>query len=236
RRRGDRASPPLPQQVPSAMAMKTRRREMPGGSKTSPYPWTRLVTCCGPRAICRRRWRASAPRSRLESNWPRPIPEIPNRSATSACPVTRLATCWRPKVTRRGRWKTSAPRSPSRSAWPRPTLEVWQRDLANANVMIGAVHLRQKEEAKAMDAFQRALDIYGEMIRRNPDDEQARLFSAVPLWGIGTLMGNRGGKELEEALAILKPRAETDKLDANKLESIPEIEKQIASLKKGWRK
>jgi len=112
----------------------------------------------------------------------------------------------------------------------------WQRDLANANVMIGAVHLRQKEEAKAMDAFQRALDIYGEMIRRNPDDEQARLFSAVPLWGIGTLMGNRGGKELEEALAILKPRAETDKLDANKLESIPEIEKQIASLKKGWRK
>jgi hypothetical protein len=102
--------------------------------------------------------------------------------------------------------------------------------------MIGGVHLRQKEEAKAMDAFQRALNIYGEMLRRNPNDEQARLFSAVPLWGIGTLMGNRGRKELEEALAILKPRPEANKLDANKREWIPEIERQIASLKKGWRK
>ena len=107
----------------------------------------------------------------------------------------------------------------------------WQRDLAISNELIGNVRASQKETPQAIEAFQRALAIYRELMLRNPDDVQVRLFSVVPLWRIGVLKRKQGRNELQEALAILKPLAAADRLDANRRDWIPQIEKQIAALK-----
>src|SRR5215813_423047 len=107
----------------------------------------------------------------------------------------------------------------------------WQRDLAISNELIGNVRASQKETPQAIEAFQRALAIYRELMLRNPDDVQVRLFSVVPLWRIGVLKRKQGRNELQEALAILKPLAAADRLDSNRRDWIPQIEKQIAALK-----
>src|SRR5262249_38078277 len=91
-----------------------------------------------------------------------------------------------------------------------------QRDPAITNTRIGDVHDSQKETPQAIEAFQRALAIYRELMLRNPDDVQVRLFSVVPLWRIGVLKRKQGRNELQEALAILKPLAAADRLDANR--------------------
>jgi hypothetical protein len=53
----------------------------------------------------------------------------------------------------------------------------------------------------------------------------------VPLWRLGTLKGKDGRGELEAALAILKPLAAADRLDANRLGWwVVQIESQIAKL------
>jgi len=56
-------------------------------------------------------------------------------------------------------------------------------------------------------AFKRALVAYNVVLRRNPGDVQSRVFSVVPLWRLGELKGKDGRKDLEAALAILKPLA-----------------------------
>jgi tetratricopeptide (TPR) repeat protein len=55
----------------------------------------------------------------------------------------------------------------------------WQHDLSVSHERIGNVQQAQGETNQAIAAFGRALDIYREAQRRNPDDVQARLFSVV---------------------------------------------------------
>ncbi len=106
----------------------------------------------------------------------------------------------------------------------------WQRDLAIGNERIGDMHARQGQSAEAIAAFQRALDAYGRLLQRNPDDVQSRVFSVVPLLRLGDLKGKDGRKDLEAALAILKPLAAENRLDAMRRGWIDQIEAQIAAL------
>src|SRR5262245_53597028 len=46
---------------------------MPAGSTTCPCRAILSATCCGFRATCQRRWRASGARMRSSSDWQRPI-------------------------------------------------------------------------------------------------------------------------------------------------------------------
>src|SRR4051794_5305944 len=46
----------------------------------------------------------------------------------------------------------------------------WQRDLAISNERLGDIYLRQQNGTEAKRAFERALDIYLSLARRNPDD------------------------------------------------------------------
>ena len=108
----------------------------------------------------------------------------------------------------------------------------WQRDLAISNERIGDMLTRTSQATQAIEAFQRALAIYRELVARNPGDVQARVFSVVPLCRIATLKGRAGRKELDDALAILKPLAAADRLDANRRGWIGQIEKQITELEK----
>ena len=86
--------------------------------------------------------------------------------------------------------------------------------------------------AKAIAAFERARDAYKKLHERNPDDIQSRVFSVVPLWQLGILKGRDGRRELEAALAILRPLATADRLDANRRGWIAQIEAQLAALEK----
>ena len=65
---------------------------------------------------------------------------------------------------------------------------------------------------------------------RNPGDIQSRVFSVLPLWRLGRLKAKGGRQDLEAALAILKPLAEADRLDANRRGWIPLIEAELAAL------
>jgi hypothetical protein len=62
-------------------------------------------------------------------------------------------------------------------------------------------------------------------------DILSKVFSVVPLSKLGALKGQEGGPYLEAALAILKPLAEADRLDANRKSWIPKIEQALAQLK-----
>jgi hypothetical protein len=64
-----------------------------------------------------------------------------------------------------------------------------------------------------------------------PADIQARLFSVVPHWRLAGLDPPNGANHLRAALAILRPLADADRLDANRLNWIPQIEAQLASAK-----
>lgn len=92
----------------------------------------------------------------------------------------------------------------------------WQRDVAVSNERIGDMHAREGRSDDAIAAFERALTAYERLLERNPEDVPSRVFSVVPLWRIGTLRGQSGRGELEKALAILKPLAAADRLDANR--------------------
>jgi len=83
----------------------------------------------------------------------------------------------------------------------------WQRDPAVSNEGIGDMHARHGQAREAIAAFKRALVAYNVLLRRNPGDVQSRVFSVVPLWRLGELKGKHGRKDLEAALAILKPLA-----------------------------
>jgi tetratricopeptide (TPR) repeat protein len=108
----------------------------------------------------------------------------------------------------------------------------WQRDLAISDERLGDIYARQGERQEAIAAFERALAAYNELVRRNPGDAQSRVFSVVPLWRLGVLKGKQGRKDLEAALAVLKPLAAANRLDANRRGWITQIEQQIAALGK----
>ena len=73
---------------------------------------------------------------------------------------------------------------------------------------------------------------YELLMSRNPGDVQSQVFSAVPRWRLAGLDPPRARNYLEAALAILKPLAETNRLDANRLQWIPAIAAQLAALQK----
>ena len=69
------------------------------------------------------------------------------------------------------------------------------------------------------------------MIGRTGDPE-SRVGSVLPLRRLGELKGKTGRPDLVAALAILKPLAAAGRLDARRTTWIPEIERQIAALKR----
>ena len=90
---------------------------------------------------------------------------------------------------------------------------------------------KRGETAKAIAAFERALNVYRELQRRNPDDVPSRVFSVVPLWRLGRLRGRRGRADLETALAVLEPLAAEGRLDANRRGWITLIQNEVAALR-----
>ena len=112
-----------------------------------------------------------------------------------------------------------------------PGNAVWQRDVAVSNERIGDVQSKRGETAKAIAAFDRALNFYRELQRRNPADVPSRVFSVVPLWRLGRLRGRKGRTDLEAALAILEPLAATGRLDANRRGWIKLIQNDIVALR-----
>jgi tetratricopeptide (TPR) repeat protein len=107
----------------------------------------------------------------------------------------------------------------------------WQRDLCVSNERIGEMYLRQGDREEARKAFERALAAYEVMLTRSPGDVQSQVFSVVPRLRLAGLDPPKARSYLEGALAILKPLADANRLDANRLNWIPEIEAQLAALK-----
>jgi tetratricopeptide (TPR) repeat protein len=108
----------------------------------------------------------------------------------------------------------------------------WQRDLATSHERLGDIYLQQKKREEARQAFEQALGVYGLLMARNPGDVQSQVFSVVPRWRLASLDPLKGRDHLRAALAILKPLAETNRLDANRLKWIPQMEAQLANLEK----
>ncbi|MEZ5910456.1 MAG: hypothetical protein R3D31_16780, partial [Hyphomicrobiaceae bacterium] len=108
----------------------------------------------------------------------------------------------------------------------------WQLDLAVSNERIGDMLARERRTKEAIAAFERALEGYRELLRRNPDDMPSQVYSVVPLWRIGSLKGKDGKPELEAALAILKPLAAAQRLDAMRIGWISQVEAQIAAIER----
>jgi tetratricopeptide (TPR) repeat protein len=106
----------------------------------------------------------------------------------------------------------------------------WQRDLAINKERIGDILVREGKAEEAIAAFERAAAIYADLVKRNPGDVQSRLFSVVPFWRLGELKGQEGGAYLEAALAILRPLAKANRLDARRKNWIPQIEAALARL------
>lgn len=111
-----------------------------------------------------------------------------------------------------------------------PANAQWQRDLAIGYERLGGIEARQGHPKEAIAAYERALAAYHSLLVRNPDDHQSRLFSVVPLWQLGALKGRGGRGELKAALAILKPLAAVNRLDAMRQQWISAIEEQIGGL------
>jgi len=105
----------------------------------------------------------------------------------------------------------------------------WQRDLSVSNERIGDLHNKRGELALAIAAFERALDSYRQLQRRNPADIVSLVSSVVPLWRLGRLRGRKGRADFEAALAILKPLAAADRLDANRRNWIESIQNDVAA-------
>ena len=108
----------------------------------------------------------------------------------------------------------------------------WQRDVAVSNERVGDMHARQGDTAQARVAFENALAAYKVLVERNPGDLPSKVNSVVPLLRLGGLKGPAGRADLEAALAILKPLAAANRLDANRRGWIPQLEAEIAALSK----
>ena len=109
---------------------------------------------------------------------------------------------------------------------------VWQRDLAISNELVGDICSRQGNRREARKAFERALGAYDVLVTLHPGDVQSRVFSVWPRRQLAGLDPDRARDHLRAALAILKPLAQANRLDANRLTWIPQMEAQLAALEK----
>ena len=75
-------------------------------------------------------------------------------------------------------------------------------------------------------AFERALGVYEALIVRNPDDVAPQLYAVVPHWRLSRL----DRCHLEAALVILMPLAAANRLDANRLTWIGQMENELSQL------
>ena len=112
-----------------------------------------------------------------------------------------------------------------------PNNVVWQKDLAISNERLGDMFESDGNPSEAFAAFERALETYATLIARF-DDHEARVNSVVPLLRLGGLKGKEGTADLQRALDILAELRDANRLDAMRIEWIPEIERQIEALRK----
>ena len=106
----------------------------------------------------------------------------------------------------------------------------WQRDVATSNERLGDIYARQENAGEARQAFERALGAYEALIARNPGDVPSKVYSVVPRWRLAGLDPANARRHLEAALAILKPLAAANRLDANRLTWIGRMEKELSEL------
>jgi tetratricopeptide (TPR) repeat protein len=106
----------------------------------------------------------------------------------------------------------------------------WQRDLAVSNERLGDTYSRQDKPKEARQAFERALVVYEALLARNVDDAPSRVNSVVPRWRLSGLDPKNARRHLEAALAILKPLAAEDRLDARRRGWIAEMEEELRAL------
>ena len=90
--------------------------------------------------------------------------------------------------------------------------------------------MQQGGQDEARRAFEQALALYESLMRRNPGDVRSRVFSVVPRWRLAGLDAGKGRGYLRAALAILKPLAEANHLDAGRLRWISLMEGQLAAM------
>ena len=92
-------------------------------------------------------------------------------------------------------------------------------DLASANVA----------NRPTLRAFEQALSTCELLMTRNPGDVQSQVFSVVPRLLLADLDAPNRREYLTAALAILKPLASANRLDAKRLKWIPQIEAQLSA-------
>ncbi len=85
-------------------------------------------------------------------------------------------------------------------------------------------------KVKLGQAFDRALGTYEVLIKRNPGDIQSQVFSVVSRWQLSRIDLANARRHLDDALAILKPLAHANRLDANRLKWIKQMETELAAL------
>ncbi len=107
----------------------------------------------------------------------------------------------------------------------------WQRDLAVSQERVGGMYARQGNTAEARRAFEGALAAYEMLVARNPGDVPSLVNSVVPHFYLADLDPAKARGHLQAALAILKPLAAANRLDAMRIKWIPQIEAQLAALK-----
>ena len=107
----------------------------------------------------------------------------------------------------------------------------WQRDWAVSQERVGDMYARQGNTAEARRAFEGALAAYEMLVARNPGDVPSLVNSVVPHWSLANLDPAQARTHLQAALAILKPLAAANWLDAMRIKWIPQIEAQLAALK-----
>jgi tetratricopeptide (TPR) repeat protein len=111
-----------------------------------------------------------------------------------------------------------------------PGNAAWQRDVAINNERLGDIYSQQENTVEARLAFERALGAYEALIARNPDDVPSQLNSVVPRSQLSRLDPKNARRHLEAAQAILMPLAAANRLDANRLTWIKEIENELSKL------
>jgi hypothetical protein len=101
---------------------------------------------------------------------------------------------------------------------------------AISNERLGDICLQQENPVEARQAFERALGAYEALITRNQGDVPSQLYSVVPRWRLSRLDPKNARRYLEAALAILTPLAAVNRLDANRLAWIKQMEGELSKL------
>ena len=157
---------------------------------------------------------------------------MPDGSATSPSRRKRSATCCRAQGNlpdALAAYKASLAIR-ERLAKADPGNAGWQRDVAVSNERLGDIYSRQENTMEARQAFECALGAYEALITRNPGDVPSKLFSVIPRWRLSRLDPENARRHLEAALAILKPLAAANRLDANRLTWIGQMENELSEL------